>query len=142
MHLKSTDLDLKGLSRRPDHRRVERLVHIGLGHCDIVLEPAGDRLVHLVDHAQTCIAVLDAVHDDSDRKEIIYLVQGLALVHHLLVNAEKVFNASGHLALNAGFRNILRDIPGDLANVFLPLGFALRDLFDQVIIDIGFEILE
>src|SRR5450756_520395 len=48
VHLVGADLDLDGLAARPDHRRVQRLVHVELGHRDEVLEPAGDlSLIHI-----------------------------------------------------------------------------------------------
>ena len=40
VHVVGADLDLERLALRPDDRRVERLVHVELGHGDVVLEPA------------------------------------------------------------------------------------------------------
>ena len=45
MHLLSPDLHFERLSRGSNQRGMERLVHIRLGHGNIVLEPAGDRLI-------------------------------------------------------------------------------------------------
>ena len=40
VHVVRADLDLERLALRPDDRRVERLVHVGLRHGDVVLEAA------------------------------------------------------------------------------------------------------
>ena len=40
VHLLGADLDLQRLALGPDHRRVQRLVHVGLRHRDEVLEAA------------------------------------------------------------------------------------------------------
>ena len=59
VHRECADLDLKGLSRRSDQRRVKGLIHIGFGHRDIVFEPARYRLIHLMDYAERRVTVLD-----------------------------------------------------------------------------------
>ena len=41
MHFAGTNLHFHPLPARPDHGRVERLVHVGLGQRDVVLEAAG-----------------------------------------------------------------------------------------------------
>ena len=40
VHLLGADLHLDRLALGPDHRRVQRLVEVELGHGDVVLEPA------------------------------------------------------------------------------------------------------
>ena len=52
-----TDLDLKGLAGGAHQRRVKRLVHIRLRHGDVIFKTPRDRGVHLMDHAQSRIAV-------------------------------------------------------------------------------------
>ena len=81
---------------------MQRLVHIRLRHGDVVLEPARDRRVHLMDHAEGRVAVLDGLHDDADREEIVDLIQGLALVDHFPVDAEEMLGASADLGFHSG----------------------------------------
>ena len=51
VHFMGSDLDLHGLPLGADHGRVKRLVHVGLGDGNEVLEPARDRLPEAVDHS-------------------------------------------------------------------------------------------
>jgi hypothetical protein len=51
-----------------------------------------------------------------------------------------VFDASVQLALDACLCDMLLHIERDFLNVFLPLGFALRDLLYEVVIDVRLEI--
>ena len=51
MHLPRPDLDLKGDSLLVNNGSVQRLVHIGLGGGNIILEPVGDGLEQVVDDA-------------------------------------------------------------------------------------------
>ena len=92
--------------------------------------------------AERGIAVLDRVDDDPDRKEIIDLVERLALIHHLLVDAEEVLHASVHLGLDAGLLHLPRDFLCDLCHILLPLALPLADLLHQIVVDIRLEIFE
>ena len=51
MHLLSPDLHLKGNAVPTDDRGMQRPVHIGLGGGNIILEPTGNRLEHIMDNA-------------------------------------------------------------------------------------------
>ena len=51
---------------------------------------------------QNGIAILHAVHQRTDSEQIINLVKGFILVHHLLINAEKVLCSAVNLPLDAG----------------------------------------
>ena len=71
MHFPGANLDFNGLPPRPDNRRVQRLVVIGLGHSDIVFEAVRQGLPQAVDDAQNTVAVLDVVDDDPDGEEVV-----------------------------------------------------------------------
>lgn len=58
VHLPGADLHLQGQATRGDHRGVEALVAVGLGHGDVVLDPAGDGLPEGVDQAEDVVADL------------------------------------------------------------------------------------
>lgn len=115
-----SDLDFKRMSFRPDQRRMERLVHVLLWHGDIVLEPSGDRLIHLMDHSQSRITVLDRIHFNPHRKQIINLVKSLILIHHLLVNTEEMLHPPVNLRLDAAPLNMPADFIDDLFDVSFP----------------------
>ena len=65
VHGKGTNLDFQRVA--PGHDRgMQGLVAVGLGHGDIVLEPARDRLPHGMDNPQHRVAVLYIVHQHPD----------------------------------------------------------------------------
>ena len=140
MHFISTNLNLKRLTGRTDQSRVQRLVHIRLRHRNVILETSRNRLIHLMDHTKRCITVLHVLHADPDCKQIIYLIQGLILVHHLFVNTEKVFDT----AIDLGFDPRISHVRGYFIHNALHKGFsgplAERDLLRQLIIHIRLQI--
>ena len=83
-----------GLPCGPDHRRVQRLVEVELGHRDVVLEPALHRLPQRVDRAERAVAVLHRVDDDAHADEVLDLVELLAPHDHLLVDRPVVLRAA------------------------------------------------
>ena len=107
VHFIGTDLDLKGLACAADERGMERLVHIWLRHGDIVFKAARYRLIHLMDHAQSRIAVLHRFYHDAHGKKIINLIQGLILLDHLFVDTEKVLYPSAYRSLDTGLIHML-----------------------------------
>ena len=66
---------------------MQRLVHIGLGGGDIVLEPVGDGTEHIVHHAQHIVTFIDCVHDDTQGIDVKDLIEITALDIHLAVDA-------------------------------------------------------
>ena len=74
VHVEGPDLDLERRTVVRDQRGMQGLVHIGFGHGDIILETAGYRLIHFMDHAKGRIAVLYIVYDYPYCKQVIYLV--------------------------------------------------------------------
>ena len=110
VHLVGTNLYLKRLSTRAYERRVKRLVHVLLRHGNIVLETARYRLILLMYDTKHCIAVRYGIHQNPDGKEVIYLVDSLVLIDHLLIYTEEMLCPSVYLSLDTGIRNILLDI--------------------------------
>ncbi len=82
------------------------------------------------------VAVLDRIHNDTDREQIINLIQGLALIYHLTVNTEEMFDAAVDFSVDAGFFDMLSDFLRDLLYVLFPFEFSLVDLADKLLIDI------
>ena len=142
VHLKGPDLNFKRFSLRADQRRVKGLVHIRLGHGDIVLETPRYRRIHFVDNAQRRVAVLYRLHNDPDRKQIVDLIQRLILVHHLFVDAEKVFGSPTDLRLYPGIVDVFFHIRDDAVDKRLPLRLLLIDLMNQIVIGFRLQILQ
>ena len=65
----------RGCPSLPDDGGVKALVAVGLGGADIVLEPAQNGLVEVVDHAQHVVAVADGVHHHPEGEEVEDLIQ-------------------------------------------------------------------
>ena len=139
VHLVGPDLDLKWLSGAADQRGVQRLVHVGLGHGDIVLEPSGNRLVHLVDHAQGRVAVLYRLHHDAHRKQIVDLVHRLVLVHHFLINAEEVLDPAAYRGLDIRLLHMPLDFRDDFLDKGLSGVHPQVDLLHQVKIHVRLQ---
>ena len=111
VHVVGADLDLEGDARLTDDGGVQALVHVGLGGGDIVLEPAQDGLVEVVDDPQHVVAVRHRVHQHPEGEEVVDLVHGLVLGVHLPVDAVGVL----HPAVDRGVANAHLHQPlGDL----------------------------
>ena len=142
VHLEGTDLDLERYTVGADDRRMQRLVHVRLRHRDVVLEAARNRGIHLMNHAERRIAVPHRFHDDTDRKQIIDLVDGLILVHHLTVDGEEVLHTSADLGIDARLLDMLRDLRDNVSDPGFS-GFLLQvDLRREIIVDIRLEVLQ
>src|SRR5690606_18771952 len=75
VHVPRADLQLHWFSRGPDHRGVQRLVQVELGHRDVVLEPAGNRLVARVHGAKDGVAVANGLDEDANAHEVVDVVE-------------------------------------------------------------------
>ena len=81
-----------------------------------------------MDHAKSRIAVLHRFHDDPHSKQIIDLINRLILIHHFLINTEKMLHASADLCLNARVSHMSGYVFYDLVNKLLPLCLSGIDL--------------
>ena len=73
VHLLGADLNLEGTCRRTDDRRMQGLVHVELGHRDVVLETPRNGMPQVMDGAQARIAFRNGVDDDTQADEVVYL---------------------------------------------------------------------
>ena len=134
VHLLGSDLHLKGDAVLSHHGGVERLVHIGLGGADIILEAAQDGLIQIMDDAQDVIALRHGAHDDPEGKQVKHIVQGLILSIHLAVDAVGVLHATGDRALNARLLKALGDLVMDGGHEAVVLrGFLIQGLNDLLV---------
>ena len=121
---------------------MQRLIHIGFRHCDIIFESAGDRLVHLMDNTKSCITVLHSIYNDTYSKQVINLINGFILIDHLLIDAEEMLHTAIHLCPDIGILHMLLYLFHDRINKFLTGAFAKGNLFNQIIVDIRLQILK
>ena len=111
VHVAGADLDLERPPLGPDHGRVERLVHVELGHGDHVLEAPRQRLPQRVRMTPTApVAVLHGLDDHPHRREVVDLVELAALAGHLRVDRVEVLGAAGDLGGDAERLELLCEV--------------------------------
>ena len=142
VHFLGADLDFDALAVRPYNGGVQALVAVGLGHGNIVLEPAMHRLPLLVHKAQGCVAVLELLDYDAEGHDVVHFVQGQGLGLHLLVDAVLVLDAPVDLALYAGTGKEFLEHGHHFFNdaLFHHL-VGIKPVVNQVV-DIGAQVLE
>ena len=93
-----------------------------------------------MDDSQRRITVLDGIHNDPHREQIVNLVQRLMLVDHLLVNAEKMFDPSADFSFDAGGFDLLFHIVHDAVNECLAFLTFHVDILYKIIISFRLKI--
>ena len=96
----------------------------------------------MMDHTQRRITVLHAIHNDTDCKQVIDLIDGLILIFHLFVNTEEMFDTTIYFCLNAGRTDMLADLINDRLDIFLAHALTHGNLIHQIIIHFRFQIFE
>ena len=142
MHLIRADLDFKRHIVLAEYRRMERLIHIGLRHGDIVLKPPRNRAPHGMNDAENRIAVFYGIHQHADRGEIENLVQLFVLVVHLTVDAVKMLRTALHLIVNVQCIQSFGQLPDDFIYILFALLFSLVDLLCQFFVKIRMKLLQ
>ena len=96
VHLRGADLHLEGDAALADHRGVQRLVAVGPGHGDEVLDPPGHRRPRLVDDPQRRVAILHRRHHQPHGDEVVDLVEFDLLPPQLQPDAVEALDAPVH----------------------------------------------
>ena len=86
VHFPCADLHLEGNGVLVEHGCVKALVHIRLGHRNIVLEAVRNRLEDIVNNAENIVAVGHVVNNDPDREHVKNLVDALTAHEGLAVD--------------------------------------------------------
>ena len=89
-----------------------------------------------MDHAQSRIAVLHRIHNDTHGKQIIDLIQRLMLVLHLLVDTEKVLYTAIDFRIDPRIFNMFADFIHNALDIFFTDALAHRDLNKYPVPDI------
>ncbi len=87
MHVFRANLKLHMLAFRPYDGRMERLIEIGLGNRDVILEPARQRTPQGMDHAERGVTIHFGIGDDSQRRQVVDLFERNRLFVHFLIDA-------------------------------------------------------
>ena len=94
VHLLRAYLDFDALALGPDHRRVQALVPVGLGHGDVVLEAARNRLPLGMDEAEHGVAVAHVLDDGPEGEDVVHIVERQVLLGHLFIDAVDMLDAA------------------------------------------------
>ena len=86
---------------------MERLVHIGLGDADKVLETFGYGIPYRMDDPDSLVALWHRVQDNAKGEDVVHFIKIHVLVDHLLIDAIEVFVATLNPARKLGFRHLL-----------------------------------
>ncbi len=127
VHAPGPDLQLDRLALRADHRRVQRLVHVELGHRDVVLEPPRDRIPPGVHGAEHRVAVPQRVDEDADADQVVNIVEADIPGNHLLVHGVVVLGPPGYPRLDLGLAQVRRYVLDDLLQEHVAPRGALGD---------------
>jgi len=106
---------------------MQRLIAVGLGNGDVVLEAARQGFVQIMYSAQYAVAGVDLVDDDPERIHVHDLVEGPALAAHLLVDAVDVLLPPADLALDLVDRQAMAQRLFDLVDDFLAVAPGALD---------------
>ena len=135
VHLAGADLDLDAFAVGTDHRRVQRLVAVGLRHRDVVLEAPGDGPPARVHDPERFVALAHGVGQDAEGDDVVDLIVEQVLRLHLLVDREEVLRPAVHLgAVETGFDQLALEDRQDLPDVALALRLLLRDVALQLVV--------
>ncbi len=139
MHRERADLQLDRLALGPDDRRVQRLVHVELGHRDVVLEPPGHGVPSRVHAAQHGVAVADRVDEDADADQVVDVGEVAAAQDHLLVDRVVVLGPAGHRRADLGAAQVAGHVVDHGAEVLVTAGRTVGDQPHDLVVDLGVE---
>jgi len=121
MHFLGADLHLERLAA-VDHSGMERLIEIGPGDRDVVLETAGDGAPDVVDHAESGITVALGIGDDAHGEQIVDLSDPDFLADEFTVDGVQAFYPRFEFSGNAGFDQLGLDGSLDFLEELFVLG--------------------
>ena len=142
MHGFGADLDLHRPALLSQHHGMQGLVAVILGIGDVIVEFLGDVQPAPVDQAQDGIAGGHVVHDDPHRVQVVELLQGHFLAHHLPVDAVDVLGPAEHPGMDAGFVQFLPEFVYEVVDEAFALGPVGRQGLGQPPILLGVEVAE
>jgi hypothetical protein len=100
MHFVRPDLNFHSFAIWADNTGVQRLIHIGFRHGDIVFEPPRNGAPMRMNDAQCFVSFSRSVHENPKTDQIIDLIVKQILTFHLLVNTEEVLGPAGHIGFD------------------------------------------
>ena len=121
VHLMCSYLYLERSARRPDESRMKALIHVGLGHGDIVFKSSRYGLVHFMNDTERRITIRDRIDDYPDRKQVIDLIQCLVLIEHFAVYGHEMLYTAVNCSLNTRISYVFSNILDYIRYILLTL---------------------
>ena len=139
VHLAGPDLDLERPVVLGGDHRVQRLVAVGLGPRNVVVELARDRRPDLVDDAEHRVALLHVVDQHAEGPQVLDLGEGQPLGPHLVVDAVDVLGPASDLGGDTlGAQRLAQALDGG-AHEILALDAPLLELTRDALVELGLE---
>ncbi len=139
MHLARADLHLERTAGVVLDHRVQRLVAVGLGLGDVVVELAVDRAVALVDAPQHGVAGGDVVDDHAYGADVEHVVEVQLLAAHLLPDAVDVLGPALDVGTDAGGGQHVHQLLAERDDAGLALHAALVQQPGDAAVLVGLE---
>ena len=99
MHFEGADLHLEGIAARTHDRRVQRLIHVGFGHRDVIFEAARQRLPMRMDHTERAVAILDSIDDYAYGSKVVN-VRPVVPFAQFIVDRIKMLGPAGDIGFD------------------------------------------
>ena len=142
VHFDGADLHFDRGAERPEQHGVQRLVAVGLGDRDIVLELARDRLVEAVQRPQRDVARMHVLDDDAEAEHVEHLRERQRLLAHLAVDRIKMLFAAVNLRLDVVFLEPPFDRLHHFAERLAAVAARRLDRLAEHPVAVGVEVLE
>ena len=142
VHLVRPDLNLDALPSGANHRRMQRLVHVGLGQRDVVLEAPGNRRPTRMHGAQGRVAISDALDVQPKSDDVVDLIELTLLLLHLAIDGVQVLGAPVDDRGKALLCQARRDGATHALDVVLALFVALGQLARKLLVRVGLQVPE
>ncbi len=140
MHIPGADLDFHAIAEGADDGSMQRLVHVGLGHGDVVFEASRNRLPGGVDDAQHFVALAHGIDNHPEGDQVMNLLKVDSLPLHLEIDGIKMLEATGNLALDPLLFKFGGDQFFNLSDIAFPLFLLATDLFGEFLVGLGFKV--
>ena len=131
VHFPSAYLNFKALALRTHYGGVQALIHVGLGHGDVVFKTPLHRLPGGMGQAQHRVAAFYLTHDNPERDNVVHLIQGEVLLHHFAINAVFMLDAPENFTVYSRFLHHGVQFAANAFSQSLASGQDVRALFEH-----------
>ena len=142
VHLFGADLNFEGLPEVGDDGGMQRLIQVGFGRGDIILDAPRNGFPLFMDLAEHLVTFVHRPHDHAYGGEIVNLIERLVLGFHLFIDRIKVLRAPEDLAHNAALGENAVDFFDNKIDETVAFFQLLMDILDEILEGGGFEVFK